>query len=72
MFVWVMQTNDYCAVPNFLKDQVGARYFGARRALLKSGGDFPFLYRADEVNLHAQVQTRWEKAFAKLRIINNM
>lgn len=50
-----MQTNDYCAIPTFLKDQVGARYPGARRALLKSGGDFPFLSRADEVNLHAQV-----------------
>lgn len=50
-----VQTNDYCAVPVFLKEQVGARYAGARRALLKSGGDFPFLSRADEVNLHAQV-----------------
>jgi maspardin len=63
IFFWVTQTNDYCAVPTFLKDQVGSRYPGARRALLKSGGDFPFLSRADEVNLHAQVlfQTRWEK-----------
>lgn len=49
------QTNDYCAVQPFLKDQTSARYPGARRALLKTGGDFPFLSRADEVNLHAQV-----------------
>ena len=68
------QTNDYCAVPSFLKDQVGARYPGARRALLKSGGDFPFLSRADEVNLHAQVlvQTGWGKALAKILITNTM
>ncbi|KAG0594894.1 hypothetical protein M758_UG120100 [Ceratodon purpureus] len=56
--ITIMDTNDYCAVPNFLKDQVGAHYFGARRALLKSGGDFPFLSRADEVNLHAQLHLR--------------
>jgi maspardin len=50
-----MQTNDYCAVPSVLKAKVSARYPGARGAFLKSGGDFPFLSRADEVNLHAQV-----------------
>lgn len=31
------------------------RYPGARRAYLKNGGDFPFLSRPDEVNLHLQV-----------------
>ncbi|XP_024378692.1 uncharacterized protein [Physcomitrium patens] len=56
--ITIMDTNDYCAIPTFLKDQVGARYPGARRALLKSGGDFPFLSRADEVNLHAQLHLR--------------
>ncbi|KAH9575452.1 hypothetical protein CY35_01G112100 [Sphagnum magellanicum] len=54
----VKQTNDYCAVPSFLKEKVSARYPGGRRALLKSGGDFPFLSRADEVNLHAQLHLR--------------
>jgi hypothetical protein len=53
----ILQTNDYCAVPSFLKEKVSARYPGGRRALLKSGGDFPFLSRADEVNLHAQVSS---------------
>ncbi len=51
----ILQTNDYCAVPSVLKAKVSARYPGARGAFLKSGGDFPFLSRADEVNLHAQV-----------------
>ncbi|CAM6044975.1 unnamed protein product [Sphagnum compactum] len=56
--VTIMDTNDYCAVPSFLKEKVSARYPGGRRALLKSGGDFPFLSRADEVNLHAQLHLR--------------
>ncbi|KAL6008112.1 hypothetical protein ACLOJK_033618 [Asimina triloba] len=50
----VLQTNDYCAIPQQLKDQLSERYPGARRAYLKTGGDFPFLSRPDEVNLHLQ------------------
>ena len=50
-----LKTNDYCAIPQQLKDQLGERYPEARRAYLKSGGDFPFLSRPDEVNLHLQV-----------------
>ena len=49
------KTNDYCAIPLQLKDQLNERYSGARRAYLKTGGDFPFLSRPDEVNLHLQV-----------------
>lgn len=50
-----LKTNDYCATPQLLKDQLRERYPEARRAFLKSGGDFPFLSRPDEVNLHLQV-----------------
>lgn len=56
--ITIMDTNDYCAVPQTLKDQVLERYPGARRALLKSGGDFPSLSRPDEVNLHLQLHLR--------------
>lgn len=56
--ITVMDTNDYCAIPQILKDQLGERYPGARRAFLKTGGDFPFLSRADEVNLHLQLHLR--------------
>ena len=49
------QTNDYSAVPQQLKDQVNERYPGARRAVLRTGGDFPFLSRPDEVTLYLQV-----------------
>nr|ADE77603.1 unknown [Picea sitchensis] len=55
-FWW--QTNDYCAIPQLLKDQLGERYPGAKRAFLKTGGEFPFLSRADEVNLHLQLHLR--------------
>ncbi|XP_051137230.1 uncharacterized protein LOC127255633 [Andrographis paniculata] len=56
--ITIMDTNDFCAIPNQLKDQVTERYPGARQAYLKSGGDFPFLSRPDEVNLHLQLHLR--------------
>ncbi|KAG9445418.1 hypothetical protein H6P81_016758 [Aristolochia fimbriata] len=56
--ITIMDTNDYCAIPQELKDQLSERYAGARRALLKTGGDFPFLSRPDEVNLHLQLHLR--------------
>ncbi|XP_021753977.1 maspardin-like isoform X1 [Chenopodium quinoa] len=56
--ITIMDTNDYCAIPQELKDEVGERYPGARRAFIKSGGDFPFLSRPDEVNLYLQLHLR--------------
>uniref|UniRef100_M8BCM5 Uncharacterized protein n=1 Tax=Aegilops tauschii TaxID=37682 RepID=M8BCM5_AEGTA len=52
------QTNDYSAVPRQLKDQVNERYSSAKRAVLRTGGDFPFLSRPDEVNLYLQLHLR--------------
>ncbi|KAB2622522.1 maspardin [Pyrus ussuriensis x Pyrus communis] len=57
-FITIMDTNDYSGIPQQLKDEVGERYPDARRAQLKSGGDFPFLSRPDEVNLHLQLHLR--------------
>lgn len=57
-FITIMDTNDYCAIPQQLKDQVSERYPGARRAILRTGGDFPFLSRSDEVNLYLQLHLR--------------
>ncbi|KAI5064026.1 hypothetical protein GOP47_0020696 [Adiantum capillus-veneris] len=56
--ITIMDTNDYCATPQALREEVGVRYGGARKAVLKTGGDFPFLSRADEVNLHLQLHLR--------------
>lgn len=55
VFFYLYKTNDKCAIPQQLKDEVSERYPGARRALIKSGGDFPFLSRPDEINLHLKV-----------------
>lgn len=55
---FLLKTNDYCAIPQQLKDQLSERYPEARRAQLKTGGDFPFLSRSDEVNLHLQLHLR--------------
>ncbi|KAJ0048694.1 hypothetical protein Pint_16014 [Pistacia integerrima] len=57
-YITIMDTNDYCATPQPLKDHLSERYPGARRAYLKTGGDFPFLSRPDEVNLHLQLHLR--------------
>ncbi|XP_022759169.1 maspardin-like [Durio zibethinus] len=57
-FITIMDTNDYSAIPQQLKDQLSERYPGARRGYLKTGGDFPFLSRPDEVNLHLQLHLR--------------
>ncbi|KAI3707077.1 hypothetical protein L6452_25283 [Arctium lappa] len=56
--ITIMDTNDKCAIPQQLKDHVSERYPGARRAYIKSGGDFPFLSRPDEVNLHLKLHLR--------------
>lgn len=56
--ITIMDTNDYCTVPQQLKNQLTERYPGAREAFLKTGGDFPFLSRPDEVNLYLQLHLR--------------
>lgn len=70
-FITIMDTNDYCAIPQQLKDQVSERYLGARRAILKTGGDFPFLSRPDEVNLHLQLHLRRVGVEAKLDLVQS-
>lgn len=56
--ITIIDTNDKCAIPQQLKDEVSERYPGARRAYIKSGGDFPFLSRPDEINLHLKLHLR--------------
>nr|XP_043636939.1 maspardin [Erigeron canadensis] len=56
--ITIIDTNDKCAIPQQLKDEVSERFPGARRAYIKSGGDFPFLSRPDEINLHLKLHLR--------------
>ncbi|XP_076905689.1 uncharacterized protein LOC143561506 [Bidens hawaiensis] len=57
--ITIIDTNDKCAIPQQLKDEVSERFPGARKAYIKSGGDFPFLSRPDEINLHLKLHLRW-------------
>ncbi|KAK1408322.1 hypothetical protein QVD17_39989 [Tagetes erecta] len=56
--ITIIDTNDKCAIPQQLKDEVSERFPGARKAYIKSGGDFPFLSRPDEINLHLKLHLR--------------
>ncbi|XP_071707475.1 uncharacterized protein [Rutidosis leptorrhynchoides] len=56
--ITIIDTNDKCSIPQQLKDEVSERFPGARKAYIKSGGDFPFLSRPDEINLHLKLHLR--------------
>ncbi|KAJ0940405.1 putative alpha/beta hydrolase-1, maspardin [Helianthus annuus] len=56
--ITIIDTNDKCAIPQQLKDEVSEKFPGARKAYIKSGGDFPFLSRPDEINLHLKLHLR--------------
>ncbi|KAK7251207.1 hypothetical protein RIF29_34199 [Crotalaria pallida] len=71
-FITIMDTNDFCAIPQQLKDQLSERYPEARRAYLKTGGDFPFLSRPDEVNLHLQLHLRRVGVEARPDLVHNI
>ncbi|KAK5847165.1 hypothetical protein PVK06_003468 [Gossypium arboreum] len=71
-FITIMDTNDYSSIPQELRDQLGERYPAARRAYLKTGGDFPFLSRPDEVNLHLQLHLRRVGVEAKADLVRTI
>lgn len=56
--VTIMDTLDECAVPSRLREEVLKFFPDAKLAFLKTGGNFPFLARADEVNMYLQVHLR--------------
>ena len=49
--------NDHSALSESVKEELYKCYPEARRAHLKTGGNFPYLSRPDEVNLFLQVGT---------------
>lgn len=53
--VTVIDVYDNCAISQGVKEEVYKCYPHARRAHLKTGGDFPYLSRADEVNVYIQI-----------------
>lgn len=46
---------DHCALSQAVKDEMYKCYPEAKRAHLKDGGNFPYLSRAEEVNVYIQV-----------------
>jgi maspardin len=56
--VMIIDVNDRSALSEPVKEEVYKCYPDARRAQLKSGGNFPFLSRSDEVNLFLQIHLR--------------
>eukprot|EP01118_Nematostelium_gracile_P011836 TRINITY_DN4267_c0_g1_i1.p1 TRINITY_DN4267_c0_g1~~TRINITY_DN4267_c0_g1_i1.p1 ORF type:complete len:134 (-),score=40.18 TRINITY_DN4267_c0_g1_i1:23-424(-) len=53
-----MDSLDEVAIPERVRDEVYKFYPDAKCAELKTGGNFPYLSRADEVNMHLQIHLR--------------
>ncbi|CAH1796693.1 unnamed protein product [Owenia fusiformis] len=56
--VTVMDVFDECALSQAVKDEMYKCYPNAKRAHLKTGGNFPYLSRSEEVNIHIQIHLR--------------
>lgn len=56
--LYCSQTVDEVAVPERVREELYKLFPEARQAQIKTGGNFPYLSRADEVNLHLQVGGR--------------
>ncbi|XP_064609632.1 uncharacterized protein LOC135473696 [Liolophura sinensis] len=53
--ITLMDVFDECALSHQVKEEMYKCYPDARRAHLKSGGNFPYLSRSDEVNIYIQI-----------------
>ncbi|KAJ4459545.1 putative Alpha/beta-Hydrolases superfamily protein [Paratrimastix pyriformis] len=56
--ITILETLDYNAVPEGLRAQLRERFPGAKVVYMKTGGDFPYLARPDEVNMNIMVHLR--------------
>ncbi|XP_066996662.1 maspardin isoform X2 [Anabrus simplex] len=56
--VTIMDVFDEYALSNPVREEMYKLYPTAKLAHLKSGGNFPYLSRSDEVNLHLQIHLR--------------
>jgi maspardin len=56
--ITIIDVMDEVAVPAKLREELQKFYPNARLGLLKSGGNFPYLSRADEVNMLIEVHLR--------------
>lgn len=56
--ITILDVFDACAISDQVKEEVYKCYPNAKRAHLKTGGNFPYLCRSAEVNLHLQLHLR--------------
>lgn len=56
--VTILTVCDYHALSSHVQDEMSKCYPDAKNALLKSGGNFPYLSRSAEVNVYIQVHLR--------------
>ncbi|KAJ9583766.1 hypothetical protein L9F63_021890 [Diploptera punctata] len=56
--VTILDVFDEYALSNAVREEMYKFYPSAKLAHLKSGGNFPYLSRSDEVNLHLQIHLR--------------
>ena len=54
--ITILNVWDACAISDRVKDELHKCYPQAKLAHLKTGGNFPFLSRSEEVNLHILVK----------------
>lgn len=54
----ILDVFDACAISDEVKEEMYKCYPDAKRAHLKTGGNFPYLCRSAEVNLHIQLHLR--------------
>ena len=63
--VTIIDVFDDCSLQQNVRDETYKCYPTAKLAHLKSGGNFPYLSRSDEVNLHLAIHMRnFESAVA--------
>mmetsp|Transcript_24818 Transcript_24818/g.40860 ORF Transcript_24818/g.40860 Transcript_24818/m.40860 type:complete len:370 (-) Transcript_24818:240-1349(-) len=72
--ITVIETLDEIGLPRHLVEQVARRYSqgGARVAHLRQGGDFPYLSKADDINMYIQVHMRTHSSIRERPLMDVM
>jgi len=56
--ITIMDSLDHSSLPTAVCENVYKQYPNAHQAIIKTGGEFPYLSRAEEVNMHIEVHLR--------------
>jgi hypothetical protein len=69
--ITMIDATDLIVLPQAMRDGLYKRFATAKFALMKSGGDFPFLSNGDEVSMLLQVHLRAHGVFPDLNANSN-